>query len=52
MKSLLVIGMQVGYFAGEPPHGDAEGTVSRINSLAQVVREDGIVVLRKCSETP
>jgi nicotinamidase-related amidase len=44
MTALLVIDMQVGGFAGEPPRLDQEGTVRRINALAQAIRPHGLIV--------
>ena len=44
MRALLVVDMQVGCFAGEPPRADQEGTVLRINALAGAIRPKGMVV--------
>ena len=44
MKALLVIDMQIGGFAGQPPRLDPEGTVRRINALADAIRPRGLVV--------
>jgi nicotinamidase-related amidase len=43
--ALLVIDMQVGLFAGEPPRHDAEGTVQRINAVGKAVRGAGGIVI-------
>ena len=50
MKALLIIDMQVGCFAGDPPRKDTEGTVARINSLTRVVHEQGLVVFIQHTE--
>ena len=44
MRALLIVDMQVGCFAGEPPRFDPEGTVQRINALAAATRAEGVVV--------
>ena len=44
MRALIVVDMQVGCFAGEPPRWDAGGTIDRINRLAGVIRPNGLVV--------
>jgi nicotinamidase-related amidase len=44
MKALLVVDMQNGCFAGEPPRHDVHGTVRRINALARAIRPMGAVV--------
>ncbi len=44
MRALLVVDMQVGCFTGEPPRFDQDGTVRRINALAEVIRPRGLVV--------
>lgn len=44
MRALLIIDMQAGGFAGSPPRLDQEGTVRRINALAQAIRPHGLVV--------
>jgi hypothetical protein len=38
MRALIIVDMQVGCFAGEPPRRDADGTVERINALAAGIR--------------
>jgi nicotinamidase-related amidase len=43
--ALLVIDMQAGLFTSQTPRHDAEGVVSRINSLARTVRESGGTVI-------
>lgn len=42
--ALLVIDMQLGCFAGEPPRFEADTTIARINALARAVRTNGTVV--------
>lgn len=42
--ALLVIDMQLGCFAGEPPRFEAEATIARINALARASRTNGTVV--------
>ncbi|HTO02576.1 MAG TPA: cysteine hydrolase family protein, partial [Opitutus sp.] len=44
MRALLVIDMQIGGFAGQPPRLDQHGTVRRINALAQAIRPRGLIV--------
>lgn len=44
MQALLVVDMQTGCFAGEPPRWDAESTIARINSLARALRRHGTVI--------
>ena len=50
MQALLVVDMQIGCFAGDPPRWDAEGTISRINLLSQAIRERGFVVFIQHTE--
>jgi nicotinamidase-related amidase len=42
--TLLVIDMQRGCFAGEPPRHDAEAKIARINALARAIRANGPVI--------
>ena len=42
--ALLVIDMQLGCFAGEPPRFEADATIARINVLARAVRTNGTVI--------
>lgn len=42
--ALIVVDMQVGLFAGQPPRHDADGTIARINELARATRRNGLVV--------
>ena len=42
--ALLVIDMQLGCFAGEPPRHDAEATITHINALARAIRTNGTVI--------
>jgi nicotinamidase-related amidase len=51
MKALLIIDMQVGCFAGEPPRFDQHGTIRRINALAQAIRTAGLVVFVQHTDT-
>lgn len=44
MKALLVVDMQIGCFAGDPPRWDGDGVVGRINALARSLRPVGPVV--------
>jgi nicotinamidase-related amidase len=50
MKALLVVDMQVGCFAGDPPRKDEAGTVRRINALARAIRPHGPVVFIQHAE--
>jgi nicotinamidase-related amidase len=45
MKALFIIDMQVGSFKPETPRYDAEGVVTRINSLANYFRQNGDKVI-------
>lgn len=50
MRALIVVDMQVGFFSGQPPRWDAEGTTERINLLAGSIRRDGLVVFIQHTE--
>ena len=50
MRALIVIDMQVGCFSGQFPRWDAEGTVARINQLANAIRRNGLVVFIQHTE--
>jgi nicotinamidase-related amidase len=50
MRALLIIDMQVGLFAGDPPRWDADGTIARINQLAGAIRQNGRIVLVQHTE--
>ena len=45
MKALIIIDMQVGLFAGDPPRYDAQGVIQRINQIAKTVRGLGGTVV-------
>lgn len=44
MKALLVIDLQVGCLGGSPPRLDLEGTLDRVNALAEAMRKSGVVI--------
>jgi nicotinamidase-related amidase len=50
MRALIVVDMQVGLFAGQPPRCDAEGTIARINQLIGVIRQNGRIVFIQHTE--
>ena len=50
MRALVIIDMQVGCFAGQPPRRDVEGTVARVNQLAAAIRRNGQVVFIQHTE--
>jgi nicotinamidase-related amidase len=50
MHALIIVDMQVGCFAGQPPRRDAEGTIARINQLAGAIRRNGKVVFIQHTE--
>ncbi len=45
MQALLIIDMQVGCVAGATPRAEVENVVSRINALAEAVRQRGLVII-------
>ena len=50
MRALLVIDMQRACLAVEPPCFDLDGTVGRINALAEMIRPEGLVVFIQHSD--
>jgi nicotinamidase-related amidase len=44
VRALIVVDMQIGCFAGDPPRRDADGVIARINQLAAALRPCGLVV--------
>jgi nicotinamidase-related amidase len=50
MKALIIVDMQAGCFVPETPRHDTEGVIARINSLADAVRSDGLVVFIQHTE--
>jgi nicotinamidase-related amidase len=50
MRALVIVDMQVGCFSGQPPRRDAEGTIDRINQLADAIRRNGLVVFIQHTE--
>jgi nicotinamidase-related amidase len=50
MKALLVVDMQLGCVTGEPLRFDQDGTVRRINALAEAIRPRGLVVFIQHTE--
>ena len=51
MRALIVVDMQVGLFAGQPPRHEAERTIARINELARATRRNGLVVFIQHTES-